>query len=54
MRKGAQVLYNNQVYEVWRKEKNSIWIYNPGSQYPELTMLVIGVSQVKPVRRAKT
>lgn len=47
MRKGNKIIYQGQIYEVWKKDHNHVIIYNPGAAAPELTMQAIPLKEVK-------
>lgn len=49
MRKGNKCMYNGQLYEIWRKEKQHVIIYNPVAAFPELTMQAVPAKDVKKI-----
>lgn len=47
LKKGSNVIYNNDLYKVWFKEGSVIQIYKPEAKYPELTMIKLAVKHVR-------
>ena len=47
MRKGSKVVFNGIPYVIWEKKGNAVKIYQPDHKYPELTMIVTAIKNVK-------
>ena len=49
MKKGTKVLYNNQIFTIWKKEGSAARIYDPGATYPELTMQIVSIKKLQKI-----